>query len=84
MAKGDHQRARRSHLFGYPAQQLNRHRRYALTFQFSGHQAHGLVAYRSDGYQQGDIDPIFNQLAYLRGGGFFYQTTGCGNRSHKR
>ena len=84
VAKRDDQRSRRSYSFGHAAQQLNRHRRNALPFQFGCHQAHGLVANRSDRYQQRNIDPIFNQFAYLRGGGFFYQAPGCGDRSHKR
>ena len=79
----DDQRARGPHFLGHFAQQLNRHRGDTLALQFRRHQAHGLVAYRSDGHQQGDVDTIFNQFAHRHRCGFFYQAPGGCNGSHE-
>ena len=53
--KGDEERARRPHLFGDVAQQLDRDSRNSLSLQLRCHQAHGLVAHGSDGNQQCDV-----------------------------
>ena len=83
VAERDDQRARGPHFLGHFAQQLNRYRRNTLALQFRRHQAHGLVAYRSDGHQQGDVDTIFNQFAHRHRRGFFYQAPGGCNGSHE-
>jgi hypothetical protein len=79
----DNQRARGPHFLSDVTQQLNCHRRDALTLQFGCDQTHGLVAYRSDRYQQGDIDTVFNQFAHRWRRGFFYQAPGRCNGSHE-
>jgi hypothetical protein len=82
VAKRDDQRAWGLHFYGDTAQQLNCHRRDTLALEFGREQTHGLVAYRSNRHQQGDIDTVFNQPAHSRRCGFLYQAAGGCNGSH--
>ena len=83
VAERDNQRARGPNFFSDTAQQLNCHRRDPLALQFRRDQTHGLVAYRSDRHQQGDIDTVFNQFAHRLRRSFFYHTPGGRNGSHE-
>ena len=72
------QRPGRLDLFGCQTQKLDNDGRNSLTFQFGGDQTHGLVADRSDGNQQRNVDLIFNQFGHHLGYSSFDQPAGGG------
>ncbi len=78
------QRPRRAHAYGDLAQELNGHSGDALTFQFGSDQAYGLITEWSDGYQQGHVDGVGNQLPRHRRRAVPHQAPGRGDRAHER
>ncbi len=84
MPERHEQRPRRAHAYGDLAQELDSHRGDSVAFQFSSYQAHGLIAERSDGYQQGNIDGVGDQLLRHRRRTVAHQAPGRGDRAHER
>jgi len=83
MAKRKKERSGWTHPLRHFAQQLQGNRGDALSFQLCGYQTHGLVAHRSDGYQQRDVDPVGRQEPCRLGRRVLDEFSGRGNRTHE-
>ena len=73
------QRAWWADALSYFAKQLDHHGRNPLPLQFRRDQAHGLIAHRSDGHEQRDIDRVFHEPARGFGRGLLDEPSGRGD-----
>ena len=83
MAKREEKRSGWTHPLRHFAQQLQSHGGDALSFQLRGYQTHGLVAHRSDGYQQRHVDAVGRQEPRRLGRGLLDEPSRCGDRAHE-
>lgn len=79
---GEH--ARRSNTRGDFGEHRDRRRRDSSSLELGLNQTHGLVAERSNRYEQGDVDLVVDEQLRCRGCTVANQSTGRRDRAHER